>query len=470
MLSLLTKLKNRLRETFKSTTLYKKGILRARIMDTDTDTATDTDTHTDIKHNDHENLSVNTPSSVFFNIKIADSEIKNDYELQELLTTMRRARIDVTNLILEPRIEEMIEKIPNATSIMKVKLRILYIIIALDIYSTLFEEKKHYKSIRTSRYLGVFHYKDYIIRIDDSPYSFINESDVADALNITSASNYELVEKCSGIVMPFLIYTNIRRDDNNNICECSPRVVCQCKYNDNAGSHPGMNHLHPDAMICYNRMRKDAISFSIQYYVKNAVTLYNWVRDNMGTYNQFSTIQYPFFIHLFHQCAQLFQILHAAGIVHGDVKPDNILIREDYDFNLYNTEKCKHFTVYLIDFGLSGLQGKGYGTGGTIPYCHPEFKNIQDTNRASKYNWKKLEAKHDIWSLGIGFLTLYIYRDYYNYYHKYPKYFFTKTGYVSSLILDVISDTKLNALFTKMMSEDCIPISEVCDMLKDMTD
>jgi serine/threonine protein kinase len=148
------------------------------------------------------------------------------------------------------------------------------------------------------------------------------------------------------------------------------------------------------------------------------------------------------------------------------VKPDNILIHEHDDFDINHPEKCKRFTVYLIDFGLSGKHGKGYGTGGTIPYCHPEFKNIRDTNRASKYNWKIVQFKHDVWSLGIAFITMYIYRDFYNYYHKYPQYVFTSDGYMSSLLLDVISNEKLHDLFTKILTFDCIPVEKVCESLR----
>jgi hypothetical protein len=93
---------------------------------------------------------------------------------------------------------------------------------------------------------------------------------------------------------------------------------------------------------------------------------------------------------------------------------------------------------------------------------------IRDTNRSSKYNWKRQQLKHDVWSLGIIFITLYIYRDFYNYYHKYPDYFFTKDGYVSSLILDVISNSKLHDLFTKMLSHEGVSIDEVCELLTSM--
>ena len=400
-----------------------------------------------------------------FNIEVDENTIKRDYELQDLLLAMRIYQYDVKNVILESKIEEAIHNIPAASDIMKIKLKLLYIIVANNIYKNLFEEKKHYCSTHTKHYIGVFRYNDYIIRIDDTPYSFINESDVVRASSTKLHDN-------NNIICPFLIYTNIRRNSKNEICDCLSKT-CQCKYDDYDHStaltteHTGINV----SKISYNKLRQNTISFSIQHYVKDTVSMYNWIKDNIGNnmYNRFSSIQHPFFIHLFHQCALLLREIHnTSSVVHGDIKPDNILIREHADFNINHPERCKNFTVYLIDFGLSGIHNVGVGTGGTIPYCHPEFKNIIDTDRSSKYNWKTMNKKHDVWSLGISFITMYIYRDFYNYYHKYPDYFFTKDGYVSSLIIDVITHDKLNRLFSRLLSEDCISSDELCDLLQEM--
>jgi len=80
-----------------------------------------------------------------------------------------------------------------------------------------------------------------------------------------------------------------------------------------------------------------------------------------------------------------------------------------------------------------------------------------------------MNKKHDVWSLGVAFITMYIYRDFYNYYHKYPSYFFMKDGYVSSLIIDVITHDKLNRVFTKLLSIECISSEELCDILEHMS-
>ena len=442
--------------------------------DHETDHETDNETENNRLINNTTHETVAPPPSpakmhTFFNTDIEDTLLTTDYELQTLITTIKRANIDVTKLILEPRYEEFLQNIPEISDVFKIKLKLLYVIIASNLYWKMFEEKKEYRSSKTKHVLGVFRYNDYIIRIDDSPYSFINEKDVINALTTKSPGWSSSTSSVNNIVLPFLVYTNVKRDIKNTICECRTRP-CDCTYLDCADHHPKMNELTHEGLSYYNTLRENAVSFSIQHYVKNTEQLYNWVKDNIGSYiyNQFSNIQYPFFVDLFLKCALLLRNLHAVDVVHGDIKPDNILICESNDFNLNHSKNCKKFVVYLIDFGLSGINNDGYGTGGTIPYCHPEFKNIRDTNRTTKYNWKKQQLKHDVWSLGIIFITLYIYRDFYNYYHKYPDYFFTKDGYVSSLILDVVADSKLHDLFTKILSQEGISINEVCELLTSM--
>lgn len=405
------------------------------------------------------------PVKTLFCVDINESEIKEDYDVQELLQSLRHQNIDVSMMRLEPRFEEQIQLHPD---IIKTKLRLLYVMIANDKYSNIFNEIKRYDTNKTKRHLGVFRYNNYIIRIDDSPYSFINENKAIKQLsNSNSSKTYH-----NQIILPFLVYSNIKRSaSDNKCCECERNDICKCIYNDNADKHPDLSKLSHYSRLLYHSLRQDTISFSIQHYVKDTYQLYDWVKYNIGSYvyNQFTNIQYTFYIHLFHQCALLIRELHLAGIVHGDVKPDNILIREHDDFNYYHIENCKKFTVYLIDFGLSGTPGKGVGTGGTVPYCHPEFKNIRDITANSKYNWNIVQFKHDVWSLGFAFITLYIYHDFYSYYYKYPSYFFEKNGYVSTLILDIISDRLLNQMFTKILTDNGITINEVCELLQEMT-
>ena len=345
-------------------------------------------------------------------------------------------------------------------------MRLLYVIIANNLYRSIFEEKKLYKSNRTKYLVGVFRYNDYIIRIDDSPYCFMDEQHIITSIQETT--NHD-----THIVIPYFTYINMKKNANGAICDCDV-IPCGCSYfgdggaADDADDDDAVRADNGDySRVFYNLLRYNTISFSIQPYVKDTESLYTWAKDNItdNVNIHFSKIKTEFFTHLFYKCALLLQKIHSIGIVHGDVKPDNILIKEQKDFNINDPVKSRNFSVYLIDFGLSGKDNVGIGTGGTIPYCHPEFRNIRDTKRTDKYHWNVVKKKHDIWSLGLAFITLFIHNAFYSYYYRYPSYFFNSTGYVSTLVIDSIGNKELSQLFSDILSYDSISIDDVCDRL-----
>ena len=66
--------------------------------------------------------------------------------------------------------------------------------------------------------------------------------------------------------------------------------------------------------------------------------------------------------HLVAQVAAALDAAHDAGLVHGDVKPANVLV----------TDSGGEEHAYLTDFGLSGLATLRGATGGTLGYLSPE--------------------------------------------------------------------------------------------------
>ncbi|HEY4223977.1 MAG TPA: serine/threonine-protein kinase, partial [Myxococcota bacterium] len=82
--------------------------------------------------------------------------------------------------------------------------------------------------------------------------------------------------------------------------------------------------------------------------------------------------------------AAALEYAHAAGTVHRDISPDNIIIAKDG-------------TVKLLDFGVAKVEGadatKGSEIKGKVPYMSPEQLVAGD-----------VDARTDLWSLGV---TLY---------------------------------------------------------------
>ena len=210
MLSFFSNIKNKIREKLTRKKLLKRTRHYQVVMGSDIYVNTsDSDSSTDTNENlpihttpEQQSQLESTRIKLLFGKQYEEPLIYNDYELQTLLYHMKTRCIDIENIKLESRFEELIEKIPNINELFKIKLKILYIMISLNCYCDFFEEKKKYRGFNENHSLGVFRFNDYIIRIDDSPYSFINENDVILGLKKKDSL-------CDNIVIPFLTYINI---------------------------------------------------------------------------------------------------------------------------------------------------------------------------------------------------------------------------------------------------------------------
>ena len=141
---------------------------------------------------------------------------------------------------------------------------------------------------------------------------------------------------------------------------------------------------HPNILTVYQIGRTDETTYIATEFV-DGVTL----RHHMHRHLKLVEV-----LDIAIQIAQALVAAHAAGIVHRDIKPDNVMVRKDG-------------LVKVLDFGLAKLTDRDDSTGseattialmntepgtvlGTAAYMSPE----QAAGRA-------VDARSDIWSLGV---------------------------------------------------------------------
>ena len=252
---------------------------------------------------------------------------------------------------------------------------------------------------------GVFQTNNFIIKIDD-------QSDIF-------ASELELVYRIGkGIIYPYNIvlpyYVNIAKKNKDK-----------------------------------NRKKIKVMHFSIQPRIKNTIALHKWV--NLSD-NRFYNVTY--YIKMCITISKSILFIHSHNIVHGDIKPDNILI------------ELSSNTPYIIDFGLSGIHALSQGTGGTRPFCYPETNNTSNS-KDDTYTWTKNNKKHDLWSIAFIFSTIIIFKKSYNYYSDYPDNYFTDNKYVNPYFLNRIPLQFREAFILVLSKKSDINLSNFISLLED---
>jgi hypothetical protein len=225
---------------------------------------------------------------------------------------------------------------------------------------------------------GVFETNNFIIKIDHQSDIFTPEIDLM--YHIGNGIIYP-----HNIVLPYYVYI-VDNSDNNNSTGKKQNNMC----------------------------------FSIQPRIRNTIALHKWIHIFE---NRFYTTTY--YINMCITISKSILFIHSHNLVHGDIKPDNILIELSTN------------TPYIIDFGLSGIHEISQGTGGTRPFCCPETKNIT-SKEGDNYIWTKNNKQYDLWSIAFIFSTIIIFKDSYNYYSDYPRNYFNSDKYISTHFLNRI--------------------------------
>jgi len=218
---------------------------------------------------------------------------------------------------------------------------------------------------------------------------------------------------------------------------------------------------------CHIKLSNPQLFYSVQPFITNGITLDKWIKtiQNKGNFDE---IVYDVFM----QLSAIVKELHEVDCVHGDIKPSNILIVQQQNGN--NKDYNNNVTVFLIDFGLSGIHEKTKcASGGTLPFCAPETENTNANTRNGNnvikypqhfnYNWLKHNKSHDIWSLGVIFVTIYIFKSIKLYYHEYPSDFFLPSGYISSKYIRIVKHEYIRNILGEYI---LVEPSKRCDILQ----
>lgn len=130
---------------------------------------------------------------------------------------------------------------------------------------------------------------------------------------------------------------------------------------------------HPNVCVIHEIQDHEEHPFIVMEYVKGQTLSEKIASDSMSIEQ---IIEYAF------QIAEALQVAHDKGIIHRDIKSDNIMVSASNQ-------------IKVMDFGLAKLKGsvkltKSSSTVGTLAYSSPE-----------QIDGREIDARADIFSFGI---------------------------------------------------------------------
>jgi len=99
---------------------------------------------------------------------------------------------------------------------------------------------------------------------------------------------------------------------------------------------------------------------------------------------------------ILYQLVNVIGFIHNNGIIHGDIKPENILLYNEHNNNDNDNEHNNNINIVLIDFGLSKYENDPNNiTKGTLKYIAPEFFKTGTRTKET-----------DLWAIGMTYFYL----------------------------------------------------------------
>jgi serine/threonine-protein kinase len=156
--------------------------------------------------------------------------------------------------------------------------------------------------------------------------------------------------------------------------DAAPQEVIELKQRFYREAQTAGKLSHPNIVTIYDVDEQEGISFIVMEYVKG-ITLGDIIKKRIALKNDQVK-------HLMEQSASALAYAHAAGIVHRDIKPDNIMVIKE------------GLKVKVMDFGIARItESTLTATGsalGTPAYMSPE-----------QFRGQKVDGRSDIFSMGV---------------------------------------------------------------------
>lgn len=159
-------------------------------------------------------------------------------------------------------------------------------------------------------------------------------------------------------------------DESKHFVKCLP-IDIHDRYQAELDIIDQFNDRHHDNVMRYKLYHKTSDNIFIIAEFIEGVTLGEYIRDNKILGNDI--------IKILHKIAKGLQFVHECGIIHCDMKPENIMISAD--------------EVKIIDFDMSIVSFEDIIRDkiiGTIEYISPEV-----------YDMRIYSRKTDIWGIGV---------------------------------------------------------------------
>lgn len=161
----------------------------------------------------------------------------------------------------------------------------------------------------------------------------------------------------------------------------------QERFVQEAKAAAALNHPNIVDIYDFSKQEQDGLLYLVMEYIPNGSLRTLLKQQSSGT----QRLSLPLGLDLVRQAANGLAFAHSRGMVHRDIKPDNLLLADPG----VHGEAGRAYTVKISDFGLASLAEGGVVTATGLMMGSPAYMSPEQCEGT------KLDGRSDLYSLGI---------------------------------------------------------------------